>query len=418
MPPQRPERSAFLGGVAVCIILMSVLFFQPARAGDEPLIPGLNLAVMLDARAIASSRTQSYFDRGIGITQFGADRAGRRRLLLDIPTAAFLVNYRLSYDLSFESHWRASGSSRTRLDAIEAFLRYAPVSTDIVKFQFRAGAFLPPAGLSETAFAWTSAYNLTPSALSSWLGEEIKILGVEGAAQWRLDADRIDLRLGVYGGNDPAGVTIAGRGFSFSDTLPGLFDPRAQMPSGYVNELRQLNNHYGGYAGLTYKRPDMFTLRGFAYDNFADPRAVRDGRAAWRTRFFTFSAEVPLPFDLTVIAEVLTGTTRINPIPTFLLDVKFDTASILVAQDYGPHRLSLRAEEFRVSDRNRLGPIGNDQHGHAFTAAYITWLNKDLRLTLEQLVVQSADRRRLRLGFAEIQDELQIQGSLRYYFRP
>jgi len=90
------------------------------------------------------------------------------------------VTIRLSYDLSFRSHWRADASSRARLDAVEAFLRYARVQPDTVRFQVRAGAFLPPFSISETAFAWTSAHNLTPAALTSWLGEEIKAIGLEG----------------------------------------------------------------------------------------------------------------------------------------------------------------------------------------------------------------------------------------------
>ena len=399
------------------LVFFSLLFAGQSLAVLAQILPeGLTISGMLDLRGIASSKTRSFEDGGVGLTRFGADRAGRQRLFADVPVAAFMVNYRISYDLSFESHWRADASSRARVDAIEAFLRYAPVSTDAFKFQLRGGAFLPPISLGETAYAWTSAYNLTPAALTAWLGEEIKTIGLEGAMMWRGEDERVDARLGLYGANEPAGASIAARGFALTDRLAGLFDPRVALPVGYVNELRQIDDRLGLYASVTYVRPDLLTLRAVAYDNLADAKAVRAGRASWRTRFYSIGADLSLPMEFTLMGQAMTGTTRINPVPSFLLDVQFDSAFVMLAKDIGRHRLSARIEQFRVSDLNRLGPIGNDQRGHALSLAYVNWLNRDLRLTVEQLMVNSVDKRRQRLGLAERQDELQFQTSLRYYF--
>jgi len=54
-------------------------------------------------------------------------------------------------------------------------------------------------------------------------------------------------------------------------------------------------------------------------------KPVRDGRAAWRTRFYSL-ADLSLPYDFSLIGQAMIGATRINPVPSFLFDVQFRSA--------------------------------------------------------------------------------------------
>jgi hypothetical protein len=383
---------------------------------------GLSIAAILDARLIATDRLKSFDDGGYGLTRFGGNAQGDDRVLFRVPTAAILIRQQILSDLSFDTDLRFDAKDRSKLDPIEAVLRYTPVSTGALKGSFRVGAFLPPVALEEDAMGWTSPYTLTPSALVSWIWEEVRIFGAEGTLTWRGQQDRADLILAVFSGNDPIGAQIAQRGFGFTDRISGLFDGRVRGPdqgfaASYVNEFPEIDNQAGLYAGAKFKSEDWGTLSLFGYDNRGDPTIIRNGRVAWETRFAALGWQADLPGALTLITQAMSGMTQIEPSPFFTLKARFDTAYALLSRDFGVHRLSLRAETFRVSDLHRNRGVDMDQRGHAVTAAYITWPFDNMRLTLESLYVSSIEGRRAIAGQSPRSDELQLQCGLRYYFR-
>ena len=383
---------------------------------------GLSLAAIIDARLIATDHLKSFDDGGYGLTRYGSNAQGQSRVLFRVPTAALLVRQQILPDLSFETDVRLDAKDRSKLDPIEAFLRYAPVSTSVFKASFRAGAFLPPIALEESALGWTSPYTLTPSALVSWIWEEVRIFGAEGNLTWRGSQDRADIFFGLFSGNDPIGAQIAQRGFGFTDRMSGLFDGRVRGPdrgfsAAYINEFPEIDNQVGLYTGAKFRSEDWGTISAFFYDNRGDPTIIRNGRVAWQTRFATFGWQADLPGALSLVTQAMTGTTRIEPSPFFILDARFNTAYALLSRDFGAHRISFRVETFRVSDQHRNRGVDMDQRGHAVTAAYIIWPVENVRLTLESLYVSSIEGRRALAGLNPHADELQIQCGLRYYFR-
>jgi hypothetical protein len=94
----------------------------------------------------------------------------------------------------------------------EGYLEYRPYPVDGWRTRVRIGADYPPVSLEDTASGWSSPYTISNSALNSWIGEEIRTIGIEGNLEWlgtRLGHD-FDLGAtgGVFGWNEPAGVVV------------------------------------------------------------------------------------------------------------------------------------------------------------------------------------------------------------------
>ena len=68
---------------------------------------------------------------------------------------------------------------RSGVDALEAYARYSPQTSGDWQWSVKAGAFFPPISLENTEVGWTSPWTLTPSAINSWVGEEVKVVGGE-----------------------------------------------------------------------------------------------------------------------------------------------------------------------------------------------------------------------------------------------
>ena len=65
------------------------------------------------------------------------------------------------------------------VDLSEAFLTYKPLLGGGTRIVARAGLFWPPVSLEHTGPEWRVRDTITPSAINSWIGEEVKVGGLE-----------------------------------------------------------------------------------------------------------------------------------------------------------------------------------------------------------------------------------------------
>src|SRR5262249_60757069 len=80
----------------------------------------------------------------------------------------------------------------------------------------KAGAFFPTISLENDDIGWTSPYTLTPSAINTWIGEELRTIGGEGNLRWRTpDLRTITFTASLFRGNDPARRLMARRWLAF-----------------------------------------------------------------------------------------------------------------------------------------------------------------------------------------------------------
>jgi hypothetical protein len=167
----------------------------------------------LDLRAVAADGLPSYLNGGLGKLRFDPAhdglRLGQLRLAVRTP---------VTDTVGFTAEATTWGDhDKQALDLIEAVFDWRPLPSSAWRSEVRAGAFYAPISLENRMRGWRSPYTVSASAINTWVGEELRTLGVEynldylGALEGRgLDAG---LTVAAYGWNDPAGIVLALRGW-------------------------------------------------------------------------------------------------------------------------------------------------------------------------------------------------------------
>lgn len=91
------------------------------------------------------------------------------------------------------------------------------------RLRLRGGAFFLPTSRENVDALWEPAYTITPSALNSWLGEELRPIGID-AVYFR---GRVSAGATIFRGNDTFGAIPPARGWRLDDhwTLLGEWVP-------------------------------------------------------------------------------------------------------------------------------------------------------------------------------------------------
>jgi len=397
---------------ARCALLLCALAsLEPAAAGDFELA--------LDVRAVSSDGQESFLKNGQGKLRFDADdegiRLGRLRAAWKQPLGD-----------TFAAHVEASvydDNDKNPIDLTEAYLEYRPYPRAGFKSRVRLGAFYPPMSLENRAPGWETPYTITPSAISTWIGEEIRTVGLEGQVDWlgtRLGHD-FDLQFtaAVFGWNDPAGTMLGAHGFAFHDRQTTLFGrvgiPQTDPERGKKELFHEIDDRPGYYVGAQVRYLDRAVFNVLHYDNRADP-TVLDAELrdfAWLTNFDAAALRMETTSGWTVLLQALDGSTYIAP-GGFWLDWRFDSQSALLAKRIGAHMLAARYDAFAVKFMDDWSQPGSED-GHAWTLAYSYDRGDHWRFTVEWLRVTSDVRSRsVEFGEPALAIESKIEIAARY----
>jgi hypothetical protein len=377
----------------------------------------------LDCRLIARASERSWADGGLGKTRFGdgGTSAGCVQAGL-VATAQFTPALLALADVQYQT------TDRNALSALEAYLRYRPVSTTPLRWSFKVGEFFAPVSLENDAIGWTSPWTLTPSAINSWIGEEFRSIGAEARVEWRGEAQSVEGILALVRDNDPAGELLAARGWSLSDLTSGI-GSRVREPDVYAvqNELAiprrfdpflENDDRTGWYAGASWHATGRGGITLLRYDNEADPTTHSDGASpvfSWHTDFWSLGAEADVG-DIVLLGQAMTGSTAIEPSPFFSTYTDFRAAYVLAGWNSGVVRPTLRLDTFSTEQLPRSIDNRVREHGNAVTFA-LNWRPLDwLRVTGEALRVYSWRNQRIEEGIAAQQTDNQVQLSARLSF--
>jgi hypothetical protein len=397
-------------GALAAVLLAGAIVDTRTYAGDWQLA--------LDLRAVYSDGRESFLDNGQGKLRFDEDHQG-------IQLGRLRAAWNQSLGDVFAAHVEAStwdDDDKNPIDLTEAYLEYRPYPRAGFKGRVRLGAFYPPMSLESRALGWETPYTITPSAIGSWIGEEIRTVGLEGQIDWlgtRMGHDfELQLTTALFGWNDPAGTQLAAHGFAMHDRQTTLFGrvgaPQPDPQEAKKELFHEIDGRPGYYVGAQVRYLDRAVLNLLHYDNRADPAAeapeIRD--FAWLTEFDAAALRVETGNGWTVLIQALDGYTAINPFR--LLTWEFDSQSALLAKRIGHHMLAARYDAFEVvKEGDPLEPGSED--GHAWTVAYTFDRGEHWRFALEWLRVTSdVPERAASLAEPALATESKVELSARY----
>ncbi|MBV9570482.1 MAG: hypothetical protein JO056_04490 [Alphaproteobacteria bacterium] len=374
----------------------------------------------IDIRLVSPADETSWLQGGLGKTRFGKGDSG-----VQFGEAVGQGYVMLMPELLALTVLRIEPEQRTFVDALEAYLRYRPVSTSAWRWSIKGGAFFAPFSLENTEVGWSSYWTITPSAINTWFGEELRTIGGEGTLDWRTPSGTLQLVAAAYGWNDPAGVMVADRGWTLSDRPTGLLDHLrlpdsslilfGEIPPGRTPIFEEYDDRAGWYAGISWDDAAGWHLELERYDNLADPAAHHDNDFGWRTKFWNVGASWKFD-EFTLLSQALTGDTAIVPFAGFISTTDFDSAYLLAGWERGDWRFAVRGDWFQTKTRTTFGDSpALSENGHALTTA-VSWLPHDwVRLTGELLWIESKRDERAIGGVDPKQNNTQVQLSARFY---
>lgn len=371
-----------------------------------------------DVRAVATSETSSYLHGGGGKLRFDDDHDGLRLGSLRLGYRGDLTDtVRLSADAF--AYGDDNGSA---IDLTELYLSWRPVPHSLWRSEVKLGAFYPPISLENRMRGWRTPYSLTPSAINTWIGEEIRTVGAEYDLDWLRQQQGSAWDLGItaaaFGWNDPAGTIIASRGWALHDRQTTLFSEIGTSDSPLVYERRliydDIDGRAGYYVGAKANYRGLLELRALHYDNRADPTrqapAIEDG--AWLTRFDSLGARWTPTDHWTLMAQSLRGTTEIGAPPAN--HWWYQSSYALLSWQQGRHRLTGRYDDFSMAQTVSNFGAYNADGGHALLGAYLYALNAHLTLIGEALQIKGRLAWRPWVGEPERETERQYQLAVRY----
>ena len=376
----------------------------------------------VDFRTAYSTADREWLDGGFSKTRYGSvDGEGG-----DAELAEAGVEWKPNFNHALSGHFHLQGApdQNTPVGFVEAFLRYRILPRLGWRISARLGRFFPPLSLENDGPGWNVTRTLTPSAINSWIGEEVAVVGGEVRAARSFGAHHLDFRLSTFGFNDTAGSLLSFRGWALHDqktqfggsfAIPDSDARRAIFPAQAerTDPSRELDGRLGFYGAVTWRYADKITAIATLYDNRGDPTLGEDGQYAWGTQFLGLGVKYEVTPKIEVLAQTLLGETsaglRITDAGARVYDTRYRSAYILGSwRPDTKNILSSRFDYFETTDRTFFAPQRQEE-GWAATLAWRHRLAKNIELGLESLYVEH-DRR---VSDADRTNDLQLQMMMR-----
>jgi hypothetical protein len=396
----------------------------PARAQADLFSPG-TLSGRVDLRLGAANGERSWVEGGFGKTRLNGD-GGDYRLQASLAQGAVEWKPSLGWDWTAVVSAEVQPDQHRALDFGEAYVRYKPVPRSDLKLSVRAGLFYPPVSLEHDGPAWSVTRTITPSAINSWIGEEVKLIGAEGSVRRSFGAHELGATAAVFGYNDTAGTLLSFRGWSLNDVqatpnnvypLPPLSPFLKVRQAPVTQPVMELDKRAGYYLRLDWRPPAPVAFNAVYLDNLGDKVAVHELQWSWKTRFLNLGANWAVDDNTEVLSQAMIGETLMGyPMPAGIwVDLDYSSAFLLATRHFGSHAVTGRVEYFRTHDRApQYGD--NGENGWALTGAWRATLSAHAELVFEALHVASDRPTRLLAGLSPMQDQTTLQASARFTY--
>jgi hypothetical protein len=404
---------------AVSLLVLAAAAPRTARAAD--LLSRDAFSGVIIAGPSMGSGEASWLKGGLGKLQTGGDQVRVEGSAIMAWRGSF--SERIGALVSADAQPLANRA--VGLD--EAYVTLRPAPGAALRLSGRAGLFFPPASLEHDGTEWSLARTLTPSAIDSWIAEEVKVAGAEVTLRGAVAGHPIGATVAAFQGNDTSGALLTFRGWALHDlranlggtfklpTVPAMFSGKQAQATRPVDEV---DGRWGGYVRLDYAPSQTLALSLFGYDNNGDRTTVTNGQYAWRTRFAQVAARWTPDANTEVLVQAMTGETAMGVAVNARepADVGFAAAYGLVSRTLKTGTATVRLDQFSVSDRTFKALDNNAEHGWAATAAWSLAVREGSEIVLEAIAVHSVRQDRSRFGEAARQDSVRGRAAFRMSF--
>lgn len=404
---------------------LAALWGAPANASDLRLITADTLEVTGDMRLIAVDEEKSWVDGGFGKLRSGSD--GGWKIQPQLGNANLIWQPQFTWSLSATIVGSVQGGQRTQAGLSQAFLSFRPMrSAGGAAFAARAGLIWPPVSLEHEGADWHVADSITPSAINSWIGEEVRPAAAEGSVSASPARHKLRATVALIAANDTAGTLLTFRGWALHDRttlafnrqpLPPLDADIAAYQAPFTHPLIDLHHGFahrpGYYAKIAWQPPVPVRIELFRYDNRADPEDVNDDLEwGWWTRFNNLGLVADLGGGAEIKAQALQGTTRMG-FPEDgrrWIENRFRSAFLLFTRPIGTFGLSARVDAFDT--RNRGSEVGDEYDDNGWStmiAGKRDWRHFTGLVELLHVSSRREDREEARLSPRQRQTQLQAE---------
>jgi hypothetical protein len=411
-----------------CLVAMGALGAgASARAQSADLLSSDTLSVNGDFRLVAVNGEPSWTVEGFGKLRSGSNGDWRVK-----PEPG---NFKLVWQPSFG--WALSatvvgayqGGERNEFGLSQAYLSIKPLLGEKLRIAARAGLFWPPVSLEHEGADWHVRDTITPSAINSWIGEEVRPASLEASATLKAGGHGVTAVAALFAANDTAGTLLTFRGWALHDreTLAFNRQPLPPLPEAfeyyqpqYTHPLLDVREGFadrpGYYVKLGWQPPLPVRVELLHYDNRGDPEAANlDNEWAWRTKFNNFGAVADLGAGTELKVQAMKGRTLMgfDEGQGIWVDCRFRSAFALITKPIGKVNAALRIEAFATRQHGSLISSESEEDGWAATLAGRRDFGRYLTGVVELLHVSSRREEREELGLDERQRQTQIQAALR-----
>jgi hypothetical protein len=418
-----------LGSAILLGCALAALWAMPARAdGDFKLFTPDNFELNGDVRLVAVNGEKSWLDGSFGKLRSGSD--GDLRVEPELGNVSLVWKPQLTWSLGATIVGSVQGGERTDAGLSQAYLTYRPMRSSTVAFSARAGLMWVPVSLEHEGADWHVKDSITPSAINSWIGEEVRPIAAEGTISTSLGEHKLWATAAIFAANDTAGTLLTFRGWALHDRTTLAFRSQPLPPLGvfaghqapFTHPLIDLHSGFahrpGYYAKLAWAPPAPVRLELFHYDNRTNPQIVTDTPEwGWRTHFDNAGLVADLGSGAQLRAQALQGRTQMGFIMFGhrFVDERFRSAFAMLTKPVGKVGLAVRYDAFDTRNRGSVWTDEHDEHGwSAMIAAKRQW--GALTGLLELLHVWSNSPGREYAGEAERQRQTQLQAEVRMHW--
>jgi hypothetical protein len=409
---------------------LAALWATPASAQSElKLFTPDAFEASGDLRLVAADGEKSWMQGGFGKLRSGSN--GDLRVRPQLGNLNLVWKPQFTWSLGATVVGSVQGGQRTEAGLSQAYFSFHPMRSSRLAFSARAGLMWPPVSLEHEGADWHVSESITPSAINSWIGEEVRPVAAEATIAGNLGEHKLRATAAVMAANDTSGTLLTFRGWALHDRttlafrrqpLPPLDEEIAGFQAPFTHPLLDVHGGFahrpGYYAKLSWQPPIPVRLELFRYDNRANPEDWNaDLEWGWRTQFNHVGLAADLGSGTELKAQAIQGRTRMGFADEGRrwIDNRFRSAFLLLSRPFGPVRLTGRFDVFGTRNRGSDVDSEYDDRGwSAMLAAKRDWAH--FTGLVELLHVSSRREDREDVGLAPRQRQTQLQAEVRMHW--